>query len=81
MDGSARLARGGAERKTRRSITGKGVLMLGATVRDAVGLYTELRSQRTYLGGQGGGSDGHGGSHREGAARPMAARGGKGYWP
>jgi hypothetical protein len=74
MDGRARPARGGARRKTRRSIAGKGILELGETVWDAVGLYAELRSRRTYLGGRGGGSGGHGGSQRKGAAAATPAR-------
>jgi hypothetical protein len=59
---------GGAGRKTHRSIAGKGVLELGATIWDAVGLYAELGRRQTYLGGRGGGSGGHGGSQRKGGS-------------
>jgi hypothetical protein len=48
---------------------------LGGTDWDADRFYAELGGRRTYLDGQGGGSGGHGGAHRKGAARPRAACG------
>jgi hypothetical protein len=64
-------AHGGASPEAHRRMHKHG---FPATVWDAVGLYAELRSRRTYLGDRGGGSSGHGGSQRKGEAAAIPAR-------
>jgi hypothetical protein len=63
----------GARRRLAGDFAGDGVLELGTTVWGAAGPYAELGERRTQPGLQGGVSGGHGGSHREGAARPTLA--------
>jgi hypothetical protein len=72
---------GGGRRRSAGELTGDGVLELRATFCDMDRLYAERGTRRTRPRALEGGSGGHGGSHREGAARLTAARGGKGYGP
>jgi hypothetical protein len=75
--GGTHAARGGARGGRRRHFTGVKPATtqngLPVMVWDAVGLYADLRSRRTYPGGRGGGSGGHGGSQWKGAAAATPA--------
>jgi hypothetical protein len=60
-------------------LTGVGILEFRATFCDKDKPYAERGARRTRPWAPEGDSGGHGGSHREGAARLTAARGGKAY--